>query len=81
MKKTVTIKDIDCAKLRRENRARSAKKSTALKSANLNFFGQRLQFECDEEDYERIAKRNRALCKESRTGLRNPGFIIQKNER
>ena len=49
MKKTVIIKDIDCANC-------DVQKINGVKSASLNFFGQRLQFECDEEDYERIAK-------------------------
>ncbi|MDY5932810.1 MAG: cation transporter [Eubacteriales bacterium] len=55
MKKTVTIKDIDCANCAAKIE-RDVQKINGVKSASLNFFGQRLQLECDEEDYERIAK-------------------------
>ena len=55
MKTTETIKKINStnsdAKIERD-----VQKINGVKSASLNFFGQRLQFECDEEDYERIAK-------------------------
>ena len=51
MKKTVTIKDIDCANCAAKIE-RDVQKIYGVKSAT----GQRLQFECDEEDYERIAK-------------------------
>lgn len=58
MKKRVTIKDIDCANCAAKIE-RDVQKINGVKSASLNFFGQRLQFECDEEDYERIGKK---LC-------------------
>lgn len=55
MKKTVTIKDIDCANCAAKIE-RDVQKINGVHSANLNFFGQRLQFECDEADYDRIKK-------------------------
>ena len=45
MKKTVTIKDIDCANCAAKIE-RDVQKINGVKSASLNFFGQRLQFEC-----------------------------------